>query len=250
VRVTFSATLDRTVQLYRAHFGPLLAIAVVGGLPQLPFAIALDPGDRQPPTLHFSARTAVLGLVSALFVVVTSGAFARAALAIHQGAPIGFRQAYRASLSHLPTLLGAAALTVLLTAAGALLLIIPAFYVLFGFSFSYLVVMAEGRGAWASLKRSWALARDLRPRIFGLLFVWGLLQLVLSYAVGGALGLFGLGPVMGKVGQQLASILVSPCYSLALCLTYFAARADKEGHDLEQEAQRLAAAAGSPTGKS
>src|SRR5213075_178565 len=96
------------------------------------------------------------------------GALAKTALAIHERAPIDFRQACRASWSHLPTLILTTVLKMLLTAAGALLLIIPAFYVLFGFSFSYLVVMAEGRGAWGSLKRSWALARNLRLRIFGL----------------------------------------------------------------------------------
>jgi hypothetical protein len=248
VRVTFSATLDRTVQLYRANLGLLLVLSAIGAVPQLPFALAIDPDGQQPPRLHFSAGIVVLGLIAGLFVVFTSGALARAALAIHAGAPIDFREACRASLSRMPTLLVAAVLTVLASGAAMLLLVVPGFYVLLGFSFSYLVVMEEGMGAWAALKRSWALARNLRWRVFGLLVVWGLLQLVLAYAVSGGLGLFGLAAV-GKVGKQLAGLLIAPCYSLALCLTYFAARADKEGHDLELEARRLAGGGAPPAGR-
>jgi hypothetical protein len=238
--VTFSATLDRTVQLYRANFSRLITISVVGGLPQLPFALALDPGTRKPPDLHISLTAAALGIAALLFATVTVGALTKIAIAIHDGAPIGAGEAFRAAVVRFPSLAAAGLLTVLATSLGMILLVVPGFYILLGLSLSCMVILGEGQGAWPALKRSWRLARDLRWRIFGLLVVWGLLQIVLSYALGGLLALFGLSGAVGRLGQHIASMIISPCYALSLVLTYFDARATKEGHDLEVEARRLA----------
>ena len=86
----------------------------------------------------------------------------------------------------------------------------------------------------AALKRSWALINERRGRIFALVFVWGLLAAVLSYAVGAAMDLVGIGKgeVSKAVANQLAAILVAPCYGLSLGLVYFNMREEKEGHDL------------------
>jgi hypothetical protein len=258
--VTFSAMLDRTVQLYRPRFGPLLAIAAAGALLQLPFVLAIDPGKQQPPPdaslreiLSTSLGTSptnllMLGLLSSLVVTIVYGALTRAVLAAHEGRPIDVGEAFRASFARLPTLIGTGLLALLATFVGLILLVIPAIYIALGFSFSYLVVMAEGAGAWLALRRSWTLARNLRWPIFGLLMVWALLQMVVSYAVGGAMALVGLGGNASRIAGHLASAVIMPCYVLSLCLVYFDARATKEGHDLALEAQRMAGAAAGGAG--
>jgi hypothetical protein len=245
--------LDRTVQLYRARFAPLLAIAAVGALLQVPFVLAIEPGKPPPPGASlreiFSSSMGVspmkllmLVVLSSLFVTIAYGALARAAAAAHEGRPIDVVESLRAALARLPTLIGVGFLVLLATMGGLILLVIPGLYVALGFSLSYLVVMSEGAGAWTALKRSWALARGLRWRIFGLLLVWLLLQMVLAYAAGGATSLLGLGAAAGKIARQLSSAVIAPCYVLSLSLVYFEARATREGYDLAQEAQRMAAA--------
>jgi hypothetical protein len=229
------------VQLYRANFSRLLTIAAIGGVPQIPLALMIDPGNRKPASLHFTPGLAVAGVAAALFAFATSGALGKMAVAIHDGAALRPGEALRISLVRLPSLVAAGFLAALATVAGLALLIFPGIYLLLGFSLSYLVIVAEGLGPWAALRRSWRLAHHLRTRIFNLMLVWGLLQIVLSYAIGGLLGLLGLAGPVGRLGQQLSSILIAPCYSLALCLTYFDARAAKEGEDLAREAERLAA---------
>jgi hypothetical protein len=243
--------LDRTVQLYRARFGPLLAIAASAALVQLPFVLAITPGKPPPPdaslreilSMSLGASPMALslfGLLSSLVVTIVYGALTRAVLMAHEGRPIDVGEAFRASLARLPTLLAIGLLALLATIVGLILLIVPGIYIVLGFSFSYLVVMAEGAGVRAALARSWALARNLRWRIFGLIGVWVLLQMVVSYAVGGAMALVGLGGLASRIAGHLASAAVMPCYSLSLCLAYFEARATKEGHDLLLEAERMA----------
>jgi len=102
--VTFSATLDRTVQLYRVNFSRLLAIAVLGGLPQLPFALALDPGTKKPPTFHVSFTAVALGILAILFATLTSAALVKVAIAIHDDAPIGAGEAFRAAVPYVRAL--------------------------------------------------------------------------------------------------------------------------------------------------
>jgi hypothetical protein len=244
--VTFSETLDRTVQLYRANFRPLLLIAAVGGLPQLPAAVVIDPGKQQHPEAHLGSLAIAMGLLM-VFVTFTSGALTRAAVAIHDGTPVRPGEALRLALVRLPRMLLATALMTLASIGGLLLLVFPFFYVLLGlYAFTTAAIMAERLGAWKALRRSWSLARGLRGRIFGVLVVWGLFQVVLSYAIGGALGLLGVSDTLARAGQQLSAVLIAPCYSLALTLLYFDARASREGHDLALEAQRLAAASPPP----
>jgi hypothetical protein len=239
--VTLSETLDRTVQLYRANFRPLLLVAAVGGLPQLPAFLVIDPGKQPQPQVHLTSLAIAMGLL-VVFVTFTSGALTRAAVAIHDGAPVRPGQALRLALVRLPRLLLATMLMTLASTGALVLLIIPSFYVLLGlYAFTTPAIMAERLGAWKALKRSWSLARGLRGRIFGVLVVWGLFQVVLSYAIGGALGLLGVSDTLARAGQQLSGVLIAPCYSLALTLLYFDARARREGHDLALEAQRLAA---------
>jgi uncharacterized membrane protein YesL len=242
--MTFSATLDRTLRVYRASFASMLGIAAATGLVQMPMLIALE--TRSGPDAP-GGFWGTLGLIFALGVIITTleyAAFAKVLLGVYQGRQVGFREAYAAAFSRLGTLLACACLMVLSTSLGLMLLLFPGIYIFLGFSLAFMVVMAEDLGAVAALKRSWALVNESRGRVLALLLVWGLLSTVLSYAVGAAMDLVGLGQseVSKAVANQLAAIFVSPCYGLSLGLVYHHLREEKEGHDLLLEARRLAGA--------
>ena len=244
--MTFSATLDKTLRVYRASFGRLLAISVIAGVAQLPLMLVLEKRE-----LFASARAALwvgTPLWFMLIGVITSiehAAFARVLIGVKDGRPVGFRQAVGAALARVPTLVAASFMMFAAGSLGLLLLIVPGIYIFFGFSLSFMVIMSEGRPAVAAMKRSWALMEGWRGRVFGLVLVWGILNAVLSYAVGGALDLVGLGKIgiAEVLANQAASILISPCYGLSVGLVYYQLREQKEGHDLALAAQRLPGAA-------
>jgi hypothetical protein len=240
--MTFSATLDKTLRLYRANFAQLLAVAAVAGVAQLPLMLMLErkPPPGVPPA-SFWGNFGLALLIAPLVAVLVSAALKRIVIGIYQGERVGFGQAYRAVLSRIPTLLVTAILTMVAVAGGVLLLVFPGIYIALGFSMAVMVVMAEGAPALQALKRSWRLAKGLRWRLFALLFVWGLLNVVLSYAVGGLLQLFGVAPggAVKALSNQLVAVLVTPCYALSLAIVYFTAREEKEGHDLSLAAQQL-----------
>src|SRR2546430_15302082 len=187
--MTFSATLDRIVRFYRENCMILAALAVAGGLRMIPFVYLLNPstvpGGKPKP-----AGPGIL-LIYGIAVTVLSapvyGALNKAALAVIEGHPVRFGAAYRAAFSRLPSLIGSSLLFLLVTSVGMVLLVFPGLYFALGFSLSAVAIMAEGTGALASLRRSWQLVSGQRLRLLGLLMVWALLHVVLSYALGGAL---------------------------------------------------------------
>ena len=251
--MTFSGTLDKTLRLYRANFAQLLAVAAVAGVGQLPLLLLVEtkPPPGLPPA-SFWSNLGLFFLLAPLVAVVVSAALGRIVIGIYQGERVGFAQAYRAVFPRLPTLLVTAILTMAAVAVGIVLLVFPGIYIALGFSMAFMVVMAEGATALQALKRSWRLANGLRWRLFALLFVWALINAVLTYTAGGILQLFGVGPgdTAKALSNQLVAILVTPCYALSLGIVYFTAREEKEGHDLSLAAQRLpgakAPAAGAP----
>jgi hypothetical protein len=213
------------------------------GLLGLPFLIFIERrGEGQAASA--GAPWPLLAVMFVLGIMLTTleyAVFGHMALSAMRGERVDFWQACRAALSRLFTLIAVGLLTVIAVAFGLVLLILPGIYIGLGLSMAFMVVMAEGQGAMASLKRSWRLADGLRPRIFGLLLVWALLNAVLSYATGGVFQLFGVesGPLIKSLENALAGALVAPLYGLSLALVYTQAREAKEGHDLAVAAQQL-----------
>lgn len=247
--MTFSATLDKTLRLYRAHFVSLLKIAAVALVAAVPAAFETAPlKERGAPIGGWGVYALLMFIWTVIAWPLQYGALAKSSLAVLAGTPISFGSAYRAALGRFGSLLWAGFLVMLATIPASLLLVIPGIYVVLGYSLGTFAIMEEGLGGFDGLKRSWHLARGRRWRIFGLLFVWLLLQLVLGYALSAVFKLVGLEVIGPTLAQQLASILIVPCYGLSLALTFSAARAEREGHDLELEARRLAEGAAGASG--
>jgi hypothetical protein len=254
--MTVSATLDKTVRLYRANFKPLLVIAAIAGALQLPFGLALglasNPNRLAGRSLSDAAvmsslSMALVSLISLLAWPLFYGALGSGAFNAVRGQPISVGQAFRVAFSRYFSLLGAGVLIGICTTVATLLLIVPGFYVFLGLSLTMLVIIDESLGAVAGMRRSWGLADGKRWFILGIMFAWGILHLVLTYGVSSLLRMFGLDAAAGPLAQQLSQILIVPCYGLSLVLLLEEVRTAREGRDLVQEAQRLAHGAGGNT---
>jgi hypothetical protein len=181
----------------------------------------------------------LLGLATPL----QRGTLGAAVIAAVRGQPVSVGAAFSSGVSRYFTLLGASIVGGLCTMVGMLLLIVPGFYVYLGFSMASLAIVDERLGALAGLRRSWTLADGKRGTIFGILFAWGILQMVLSYGVSALLQILTLDQMARPLAQGLTQALIMPCATLSMMLVMDDVRTTREGRDLALEAERLAAAA-------
>lgn len=117
------------------------------------------------------------------------------------------------------------------------------------------LIVVERAGVFASLRRSWALARGARLRIVGVLLVaW----MITALPMFGALMLAGMGTALAdpaavaalSTGQTvfydvvsaLTGALTMPFFVATLVVLYFDRKVRAEGFDLEWEARQLAVA--------
>jgi hypothetical protein len=253
--MTISETLDKTVRLYRANFVPLISIGALGAGLGLP-ALLLDG----KPHAGMTMANIGLGLFGIVFVVamfllvpLQYGTMMSASLAIVEGQRPNLGRDFGIGWQRLGTVCWAHLLVALAGGFALILLIFPGFYVWLGFALTIAALIESTRrgeriSATAAMRRSWQLSQGLRGRLFGLFFVWGLLQIVMSFAIGGLLGLVGIDGLPRDLSKQLSSAFISPCYGLSLALIYTEARSFREGRDLAQQAARLAQAEPGPGG--
>jgi len=248
--------------VYRAlHLNELFTLGPTGQLDPSTFAQDVQTGRA----------LVLLGLVVGLslvqqFVVRPLGtaATARAVSDRYLDRPASVAAAYRAALRRLPTLAGVALLLILLIAVAvtvvvvlalavspALLLVtIPALLALLlmaavYFSLTSQIVMLEGRGALATVRRSRQLIAGSFWRVLGYLILLGLLSGIIGGILGAAIG--AAGSALGSEGQQLltdaagalVAVFVAPITYITLTLLYYDLRIRREAFDVEMLASAL-----------
>jgi hypothetical protein len=177
---------------------------------------------------------------------------------IDQRVTIG--SAFQFALSRFGKLLGTAILAGLVITVGFILCIIPGILFSIWYVFYAQIVVVEGLGGMNALNRSKTLTEGFRGRVFGVLFLIGVITFIVSLAVSMVLEAFlpshQLVPV--RAGQfqfqqmgapiypnvwinvlvgQLLTILVQTYGAICATLLYFDLRNRKEGFDLELAAR-------------
>jgi hypothetical protein len=244
--VTISKVLDQTVRIYRANFAPLAALGAIHAVITLPL-IFLDGKPHGGLTLaQVMGVFALIALIAmAILLPWQGGAAIAAALKAQGGQRPQVGPSLAASGRRLGALIGFALLSGVAGFFGMVLFIIPGFYIWFGFSFGAVILMdqpgaGEPVGVTAAMRRSWALAKGMRGRLFGVTLVWVLLALVIQLAVSGILTMVGIDGLVRDLAKQMSGMFIAPCQSLSLVLLYAHARTQREGDDLAREAARLA----------
>ena len=274
-----SELLDELFRLYRRHFTLIAGVALVVALPGLvwqlitgsykltasSYANLFTTASGGTPTFsnqQFSnlSGTYTLAALGALVLLpLTVGAVTRAVTDVALGRPAGVGSVLRETLARYFPLLGFIALVFLFFIVGAIvfaiglvLLVLPGLAVFcFGvflairWSLSVAGMMAEDLGPIQGLKRSWNLVKGQWFRTFGILFIVGVMQAVIGFALGFLFGLIASAVTSGDVqlavvsaGSTLLQALISPITTIAIVLLYFDLRVRKEGLDLEQLAQQ------------
>lgn len=279
--------LDKSFRLYRRHLRPLLTIAAIVGIPSLllqglaliPYFNALSPFldpqqlQNNPALFEDGGQAFLISFLPALCLLLGASVVGSFAAVIQAGAmvsacsnailnkPFTVREMYRQSLARWRPQFGLIGLGVLLAIPAIILVIIPCIGALALIVLSILggvrllftehSIMLEQKGAIDSLKRSWALTRDSFWRLFGILFVIGLLLVIISAVPTYAVQISGMllmpqQPLVTSVLVTLVSgtvgILIGAFTSLAYTQLDHDMRVRKEGLDLQLAMDRMAPA--------
>ena len=234
--------VDAAFLLARHAYLPLATVAAVGALVSAHATIA---SSARTSTLPGGVRAAVWGIGMAA-ALIGHGAGVGLAVEAYRGRPADPAAALRVALGRAWPLLLASAYFMLMLFGGMLLLVLPAGYVLARYAVVEPVIMAEGLGARASLRRAAALSAGRRWRVLatvGIAYVavtalvmsaqWGTLALTRSLAA-------------ATVASQAIGVLVAPFYAALLAALYFDLRVSGEGYDVETLAAELDAATPAP----
>ncbi len=214
-----SAVLRDTLRLYRSLFiraflTGFVVFAVLGVL-ELVFALS-----------HSAAAAAVAGTltlaIASIGTTFVQGALVEAVDAEHRGSPTPeIADLYRRSWSRLGALVGVSLLTGIGVAFGLFLLVVPGVVLAVRWTLAAPVVMLEGLGPRAAMRRSRELVAGHGKDVFVVLLnVWlraGLAWLAFSLA----LNLLAAGVITLWLGGALAAALVTPYAAHALSVMYY-----------------------------
>jgi hypothetical protein len=263
--------LDRTFRLYRAHFMTffliMLAVQAVSFLGTLTWQASFprpSPGGQwlASPSAMFFVAIFLSTVVTFLVTQIGVGTLTIAVSSIYLGDTIGIRDALRRVRPVLGRLLGATLLTSLIIVLGMVACIVPGFYFLLSYLLVSQVVVIEGLGPSAALRRSGELMRKksdkgfFRNNIMKASVIL-IVVFVLAAAAGGIVSLpFGIAQFFSQDRTRppnlfepmrllqltltmIVQAAVSPIGTIAMILFYYDIRIRKEGFDLQMLASSL-----------
>ncbi|MHB8508178.1 MAG: hypothetical protein ACYDGR_05940 [Candidatus Dormibacteria bacterium] len=260
--MSLSDILDEAFRLYREHFVLFWSVALVLSIPSLVFdfaglgggtlatlqtyAKAASSGSRSgffiPPTQQPSngGLVAVGYLVTVVFLPLSGGAMIKAATAVALGTTTTVSDVFRFTLGRYWMIWGMLLLVGLTYLSMIFLLTIPVvIYFVTRWSLRYQVLFLEDAGVTDSFHRSSTLVRGSWWRVFGILFLVGILVALLGSVVGLVAGFLGaVAPadyrrLVSALLGTLATSVVLPLPALVSTLLYLDLRVRKEQLDLQ-----------------
>lgn len=237
--------LDRAFRFYGQNFSLMVGIAAIAYVPQFLVQLLADlPG----PSSAVVAVAVVLGAVAILigFLIVTplvTGATTKALSERYLGREVTIGAALRTAWSKLGALLLTQFIVGIVVFVGLILLIVPGVLWMCSYALVAPVAVLETTNLSEIRYRSWELVSGYRGKVFGILLVIVVLELLL----GGAGGLLSLGfedgsraaAVFDAGFTSLIGVLLLPLQTIAVTLLYYDLRIRKEGFDLDMLSQAV-----------
>ena len=250
--MTTGALLDRAFRLYTANFALMLGITAAAYVPFYLIMLAIESSvgvnlqDRSGALTTLLFQVAFMVLWASIAFPVASGAATYAISERYLGKDVSIGESLRQGLGRFWTLSIAQFTATIRVLIGFILLIVPG--ILWTLSYSLIVpaVLVEGQNAMPSLRRSSELVKGQRGKVFLVLLVINLLQVILAVGVGMIAGIFlktesGAGALLHSAMNNLLSIFLTPLGIIATILLYYDMRIRKEGFDLEMLSRAITA---------
>jgi hypothetical protein len=226
------SVLTRTAKILSQHFLIFFLIGLVANLPSL--LLGYGGGSvGASPTGQNAVLLIVGGVLSFVLSMISQAVMVHAAFQAMRMRPVSLGESMKVGLSRVFAVILLALLMGILGGLAALLLIVPALIVMTMWFVSTPACVVERTGPWTSMKRSAALTKGHRWKVFGLL----LLLILVSLIVAGLLQLVLMqvgSTILVLLGTLLWGALWTAFYSIAVVTTYHDLRVAKEGIDIEQ----------------
>jgi len=264
--------LDGAFRFYAQNFPLMLGISAILNVPILVLTV-LPVFLARAGSSPFLAVTAaissmLIGLVALLVVYpLVTGATTKAVSDTYLGNPVTVGSALKVAWRRFGTLLMAQTVAGMIVLLGFILLVVPGILWMLSYTLIPPVVMIEaaerkgarpvpsppgdpGRGTpritdrGEIRRRSWELVKGNRGKVFVVLFVFVVVQVLLATAGNWIAGMgFGAGSNLARVIQSIignvVTIVVAPLQTIAITLLYYDFRIRKEGFDLEMLSQAI-----------
>lgn len=241
--------LDQTFSLMKDHFGMLLGITgvlmipfwLIGGLIQASMMPQITPMMTQEQVIQayrdlmvFSIPFALLGVY--IIAPITNAALVYGIANVYLGRPISIGESYKRALARLLPLIGTWFLVILAIMGGTLLCLVPGILAMFWFALATQVVVLEGVGGFAAMKRS----RALMTGNIGTFFVLGIVLWFITVGISAGTSLIPQ-PYVQAVASAILVPIQTIIYSAAFVIFYFSCRCKHEQFDLALLAESVGA---------
>jgi hypothetical protein len=262
-------TLDASIKIVRARWRTLATVMVVVALPiQLLDLLIIssttevyevgtgfssdgaDSGTTYSDEGAYIAGQLVIQLLAVAGYLIGTVACYRAIADSYLGRPTSARESLGFAARRAGTTLWLTVLLVLGLVCAFIALVVPGIWLLVAWSVAIPVLLVEGRGGAAALKRSfglvqerwWATAGRLVVAYILVSVVTGVLTVVLLAPAIWAVDDTSFGAlVLEHVANFAVSLLTTPFLAAVITLVYFDLRVRKEGFDLALLAERMGA---------
>ncbi|HEO65004.1 MAG TPA: hypothetical protein ENI73_03940 [Spirochaetes bacterium] len=230
---SFGQTIGKGLNLYFDNFLYVVGISLILYLPALYlgfFAPSPETEDLNVTGLYGLLYFMIIGFFLSAFIIhIVSKKYL--------GKTLSTSDYIGASLPLLISIFLLSLLETGLILLGFILLIVPGLILAVGFSVSVNALVVERLSPVQSLRRSWRLTRGKRWPILGLMVLYGVTNLLVTYSI--ILLIANIYPNIYDITGYILSALSGPIGSCIFVVVYFNLRVEKEGFNVEHLAEQF-----------
>jgi hypothetical protein len=218
------AVLNRTWLVLSRSFFTFCAVTAVASLPNL---LLLNSNQSRGMAIAGTLLADVMRRLSQAMVIY--GAFQQL-----RGQPVSLAESLQVGLRRIIPVIGLAIAASVLTALGFVLLIVPGVIVATMLFVATPVCVVERLGPFTSMDRSAQLTKGHRWKIFGLLLLVFVPEIIVSATFETVVEIAGTGGVLAATGQLVWDTIWGAVGAVLVIATYHDLRVAKEGVDTAQ----------------
>jgi len=227
--------LGRTATILSQHFVIFFLVAVVAAAPTVLLIQrnidAMTSGGTPTPDLLI--MVGIGALLAGLLGLLSQAVMLHAAFQAMRHRPVSLGESLRVGLARVLSILGLAIVMGVLLMLGFIALVFPMFILLTMWWVATPACVVERTGPWSSLKRSAALTKGHRWKIFGLIFLLSIINIIVSQILEVVLVLVG-SDILSILARLFWGALYGAYNAIAVVMAYHDLRVAKEGIDIEQ----------------
>src|SRR5262245_2114309 len=225
--------LGRAATIYSQHFLIFFVVALVASLPAVLLiqsnVDAMGSGTPSPNLLLVLGIDRMLAIV---FGTISQAGMLHAAFQAMRLRPVSFGESLRVGLSRVIPVILLAIVMGFLMGLG-LLLLVPGLILMTMWLVAMPACVVERTGPWTSLKRSAALTKGHRWKVFGLIFLLFIVNLIVTQILEVVLLLVG-SDILSILARLFWGALYGAYNAIAVVMADHDLRVAKEGVDIEQ----------------